>query len=1764
LNAKERQKKAAKNGRRKAPNRRSRTTAAPVTVTSGEGFRFEDHIAARVLLDALLAMPPVEAALGQFRRLHWQARDTGWELDDLVLETGPATEEGREAAISIKLDRQVTEQGFPPDFVRILWRHYLGVDGARQLRPGRDLLVLAVGRLGGRVQEAWDRMLSEASITTPERLRARLRKNGNQSSKVARALFESLACPPDLGRPHADDIAKLLCNVRLLSFDFSSLTSSDLKRAHSDARAALNTSDEPSATALWRRLLELSAERRSGGALASDELVRALRLKFKLREHPEYRADWERLGRRSSEALEDIGTSLDEFASIPRTAEAARIRDRLETSGVAIVAGESGTGKSGLVKSHIARGYQRVVWLACGDLDAATGAVLQEELRLDHSLADVLRAAREPALLVADGAERLSAEAMQVFGRITRAVRSAGTDMTHVVFTVQSERLAALSDACADSGVPTEAVVLDAPTEAAIQAITRSVPELRWTALRPELRPALRNLKILDWAIRAVRRGAVLDANAILNVSQLIAHLWSRLVGDNGAGLERSRLLLDLGVRDGDSFTGGVFRAPFDGRVLGDLIARGFVRLRDERVAFGHDMLGDWARLRVLLGENTDAVRALRARAARPRWHRAIRLYAQSLLDLQVRGPSAWREVLRVCDDGTDSGAIARDLLLEAVIVASNAGDRLSALWPTLIDEDGRLLGALLERFLIVATIPDREIEQRFIGSRDLHEVRLVFRVPFAPYWGAVLKTLHERHVDVCRLVPDLAASIASMWLRWTEPVQKAGIAWRREAAHLAIAIARESHARIEEGDGIRGSEKVFEALFYAAPEVPDVVASLALELAHRRDLSEDVARRRERAASRREENRKALEKSGQAKQIPSYLTASVLGRGPIRSPWPHGPARRVDEAFADACRAAAGGAALASLRASAAAELVLATTIEHPKEEDPHGYRAHGDDFGLAHWMKGYPPFYTKGPWLRFLREAPEEGLTAILKLVNFATERWAAQLVAHHRRRTGEEARAPGIDLECGGTTVRADGDETVFQWHYRSSLGNGMLHSALIALEKHVYDLLDAEVDVSSMLERIVREGRSLAFVGLLLDVGKRRPALFAEVLQPLLGVWELYEVDAMKTFERSRSDQPWMMMPWTSEPAVMRKLASDWFAMPHRAVVLRELVPSLLLGDARVASFFDGVRQRWAALLRDGEPESLELLIARFDPANYPTGKPDELQWPASIAKRLAPEIEEVQRSQALMFLPIQARKWLAGEATLSDAELSALWPFLQALSVEVSDRSEYNDIDPREPRDVMFALVAAIVICRPDWLANDSRRARWCRDALERATSLTPPAAWGNLPTEFEKGFDAFVAEAGVALLARDHSDALARRLVAAGVTSKRDTVIDRLFRRAFLLRDDLGDDFRRMQRLATIWALHRFAGRRARHLEEDDSGTRTTLEAIRREFVESTIDAGTVAVCDPVLDEVDDPNIDDADDDGVPHVGREGQLDRNVIRAAFGWLDVPSARDDTEQKEWLALVEQCQTLAFSRLKRTTRRRRSPHPDIPDEFALWTMACTVRALPHIAHDAQIRLATPYLDRGSHEHHWVESFLRQWLVVGAVLVDDFATFAIVHDRFLEHALTSAAWKPRSNRDYDVARIVCELLGFRLLRHPEMVVAGRAFLDARVAVFERAAARWFSLAPVLAGFVRLVLEPVAQGLRLRAVAWVAAALFHVDEDDWDRVALTDALASYLRMLWQEARTELTLASELRAAFEAVLTAVAARGSPAAAALRDDILDS
>jgi hypothetical protein len=1767
---------------------------APVQVTGGGGFRYENSAAARFLLDLLSGTNSLGAEFGRVTRVDWQARDTGWLADDLVITCAHPDGE-RTAGVSVKSAQQVTAGGFPKDFVEIAWAQWFGSGTNRKLSGGDDSIVLIVGSMAHDVEDAWSSFLRDALKTTPARMAARLSETdpgaGVQSSALQRALVANFACPEALrGEGQHDDNAKieLLRRVRLLYFDYDKTPSREHARALDDCQRILRSGDAADAARLWQKLTGIADEKRTGGSIDLPQLLARLRGEFELREHPDYRRDCEVLDCASQEAMADVHTEIAGLPPLTRAGERTRVQSRLDQNAACFLVGDSGSGKSALAKAIAAASYPRVVWLGPHNLDCETPADFERSLGINRPLSDILNATAERCLVVFDGVERFDLRAIRLTCRLIADIHADGAaPHVHFLLTAQFEAANQLVRRFVEFAAPEslrEPVPITPPSLTDVQSLVSAVPGLQWASLRPELRPLLRNLKVLDWLVSALRAGANINAPAFTGITQLIDALWERWVEADRDGPSRSHLLMHLGILEAETLSPGVPRMRLEhaeqsalpGMTVADLI-----RVRDERVRFAHDLLGDWARLRVLIGEQSLATPANRERAALPRWHRAVRLFGQRLLEQTTDGTDRWRQAIEALQDETQEGKVISDVLLESAFLASNADDLLERTWPALAANGGRLLNRLLNRFLFVATLPDRRVVALIEGVFDDGQWEHLFRIPYWPYWAPVLRLLHAHRAEVAQLVPVTAAKVSSLWLR-SMPTELGGepMPLRREAAELAVAIAREVQALNEEGNYYGGGHDytTYEAALWAAPDLSDEVSALCLELAKRRELNPEIRQRVEQThARRREERRQYLADHPERERAPAPIG---WPHGPRRDPWPDGPRDGVDHDFQKACLDSGAFIALVRANPDVALEVLLAVCIEDPQHEDysSHPRREHGVDY----WQAGEPAFFARGPFLPFLRERPDQGLSFVLKLVNFATRRYSDQ--------------AEALDVVVGNQPRRWFGDSNVFRWHFEGPHMHGtIVHCALMALERWLYEQIDRGEAVDVRIARILAESESLAFAGLLFDVGKRLPGLFSGPLKPLLQSWVLVKWDWEVTQLRHHDT----LFPgfWGRESPRIIAVAREWFTMPHRRDMLAGLgggIIQTMMGDEENYPFLDGLRVQWAGGLNaEGEPETLRLLIERFNPANYTfevrDGRrvPVDFQWPEAIARKNAEDRQRIGRDQTLTTLPFKCRERLNASAALPQEQLLWLWQFLQEIDANPPDLGGHDGEALIHIEDILCGGIALLVILHHDWLNENPERMAWCHRKLETIVAQPPaPLRFDSEGAPGERQWDAFAAEAGVFLLSRNRGDRLARQLVALGVTSFHYSTTALTLLRASQRREVLGDDFDRLLGMAVRWAGLRvpYALATRAHEETLTVELATRKAALAEEFVERRlpaelpdirqIDAAAAEECDAVYArQFPESARSHRRADRLRH--REGsvekfyprqlRLDAHVISSAFAWLNLQSARPGDERWKWLGFIRLFLGLVLESVPHIDDPRNQEIDGLPSEFDGWVFGIVAGAVPCLtpAEDPG-SLWKPILELGTPAHQWVERFFWYWFTDGLRPVQSAEQFTALWSAMIEHALACPSWQTGGRGSFHLDQMVFELLGFNSGMHTVgKNTALASAIGAMEPVFARAAQQWFRMPRVTAGFLHFAVQPATAGLMLPAIRWLAAVVPSYDSYDW-KDGLEDNLIAFMHACWERHHQTISADATLEKLFLGLLATLVSRGGHAAIALRDRIIGS
>ncbi|TWT49045.1 hypothetical protein KOR42_39610 [Thalassoglobus neptunius] len=1806
--------------------------AAPVELTGGEGFNYEDRVAARFLVDMLSGIVPFGVEFGSITKIDWQARDTGRLLDDVVV-TMSDTVGLHIAELSIKKHRQVTSVGFPSNFVEAAWEEWLHTKMSI-FENDRDLLVLVTGEIANDVGEAWSTLLCQARATSPDRLISRLQVpasgHGSQASETSRKLFESLQCPEVLlsqGQTDDEAAVELLRRIRLLTFDFESDPSRDLARAVADCQRLLNDSSLSEGQRLWETLVGKAAENRGmGGSLDLPTLVSELRSTFQLVDHPDFTSDWIAIRQSSDDVLSDVRSEIGANTSIDREQEANEIANALSTLRVCLAAGESGCGKSALAKRVSEDFYDTTVAILPEDCEVERLKQLDGKLGITHPLIEVLSSSRDRCLLVLDSLERYSERGLRIAGRLLSNVL-ADDRCSHVsvLLLVQYDSTQRVVTRLSEAGIDQsrlDITPIGSPPEPKIKQILQDSAGVTWVTLRNEMRPLLGNLKILDWVVRASQSGSEFGKANLTGLISLIDYLWSRWIESDDRGMAGGGLLKKIAFIEASGLAAGVPLASLEyseQQALNSLISADLLKRRSERIKFSHDLLGDWARLRVLIGDDPTVSHEGIQRCAMARWHRAVRLFGRWLLS-QEEGVHRWSEAVRRTENnGTDEGTVIRDLLLESVVVSENSRALLSMAWPVLIENDGRLLKLLLDRFMFVATIPDLRLPKLVNNGNIALQVEVAFRFPLWPYWGAVLATLDEHSAVVCRIVSNEAAWVCKLWLekmpREIEPGTP--FPFRDHASKAALSIAREFQALRAEGVYLHDAKEqiAYQAALLAAHEFPDEVSSFALEMARRKPASQEIQERAEAAKVELEEKRRRWEEENPdcVEQL-QHLGALPLPLGERVGPWPDGPTERVDDAFREAVLDSSSILPLTEERPNTAFEVLLAVCIEPPYLENPYGSFGM-DDCGLESWHDQDPAMYFQGPFLPLFRLCPSQGIDFALKLINFATGRWAAKELKYRERRGPASPKLAGLievddDLEVlvqvGADAKPWIGDRRVFRWYLDWPIDCRIIPCVLMALEKWIYEQIDNGQDVDDILQELVGRSESVAFAGLLIDVGKRQPELFLTVLRPLLSASKFYLWEPQILMDRSATS--FGLMGWWKQPGDLVKLARNWHFAPHRKNELRRIAVWLMFMFPETETFFQECRARWTQEIKTAQsPDVLQILIAVLDKCNYREELMEgnqirtEFVLPGKLAIKAQEDVKRADDSMRLVEFPINCRKILDGEKELSAADLERFWDSVR----EIEEQSVAGQDDIAKKAAAISGAIAVLLNLHIHWIEGDPVRLHWCLQQLQQIIENPPKRSRFDLPDSTgDWDWDCFVAEAGVGLLKVAPENSFVRDLVANGIAGFHYGTTRKTMTLAHRYRQSLGDDFKLMQHLAIRWSLvRRLRSQSERYIAEATRWRKTgntdhsfsemlkELEAVAERWSEEHI-----RIIKQFINREPHPTT-------FANVGRNGQkevesvmcirfparkqqplpkqatrrrrrarrkdrgIDGKVVSAAFSWVSDALAISGSECRQSVLHAKELVGVVLSSIQVDDDDDNDDAVELPGEFDGWVFGLAAKAIVAMKdEDDPASIWKPILSLNEEAKDWIARFFWYWFSDAYKAAPDTDTFFQRWSEMITFALSAAEWDTGRVQAFELEDMVYELMGYNFGMHSIAVDPKCADnLAAMIPLLDTAAQKWFSMSKVVNGFARSLSKPGYDSILRPGIQWLYRAMPNSsDYHFWRQPEIESNLISALHRCWEQLDEAVCTELELQTAFLGLLTALSSRGNHAAMALRDRLLDS
>lgn len=789
------------------------------TFSTGAGGTHYEHLVGGWLTAAMLAgAMPLGREFGPPSEIRLQGEASGWVLDDYVV-SGEGTNNPRWSA-SVKSHNMTSDAKLEEKFVQSAWEELLGGNFV----AGRDRIGLVCGSAA---EGAWTSLLGlvKACAADPTGIAGRVQVAG-AFNEDARSLWGSAMCPVPLAKEHGVERdtspGRLLGALLPLRLDLLESTSRALPEAIGWCRQALIPEQAKDAGDLWDALCAQVADTApSGGVLDATTICVRLDSRFTIRNRADLGPDWELIARHTHESLATVRDQIGKDLRLPRKEAWTALAAATAEATVTLLSGPSGCGKSALARRWLEDGPRSALWLSGSDLsDGLAG--FARKLSLQRTLPDLLAASAEPVRVVIDGLDR-SHKPEQFAAAARLAQLAAGSEgKVSLLITAQEMEMPRVSERLRVANAPASrlTVISDLDDED-VRLAQVAEPRLAEISVAGQLHSLFRRPKLIDLFLSAGQSGLAAPSDE----AGLARLWWQSIVSGGPESAPRQALVLKLASQQADGMVAVTMSAelsPADVASVDNLRRDGVLAPDGARYEFAHDLFADWALLHLLEALEDRAITELGAKVELPTWHRAIRLYALSVL--REQGLEAWsarREEL----EREDQWLLA-ELFLDAALFAHDSAAVVRSLWPTLIADMGDLLRRLLRRLRFSASIPDPTGGLIFAGAPEMETYWAIQRrVPLWPIWIPFLEVLHEERATAIELADAEIAPVVETWLHFAGPHTKGSDL----AAEIALQCGRFVREQGEAGTSFE--DKLEKSLWSAALSAGSVDPVAVIEM---------------------------------------------------------------------------------------------------------------------------------------------------------------------------------------------------------------------------------------------------------------------------------------------------------------------------------------------------------------------------------------------------------------------------------------------------------------------------------------------------------------------------------------------------------------------------------------------------------------------------------------------------------------------------------------------------------------------------------------------------------------------------------------------------------------------------------------------------------------------------------------------------------------------------------------------------------------------
>lgn len=1145
-------------------------------------------------------------------------------------------------------------------------------------------MAVATGKVTG-VIGSYQELLSRARVHTSE---ISFFKHLNQEkvySDDMRAFAATLRGHLHTFGADASDetIWQVLRRFHILHFDFIAPGSRDELSARNSCMEVLHPDAKERAADFWDALVlraeELAA---NGGEATTASLTDHFKARIRFEGDNRFHLVRAAVAETAVLALKDVSTTVL-GVSLPRGTYIDAIRAAIATQSRFIeIRGDAGVGKSGLLKHfalEVAR-ESRVLVLAPGRVTPGGWGAMKAQLNFSGSADAFLRD------LASDGGGWLFIDNLDFYAdgerqTINDLLLTAANVPGFIVVATARARFGLDQKSWLDADALTalgkaKPVILAPIADDELEELREAEPRL-FALLAPD-HPAnavTRNLYLLS-RLLTLPEGETLPRTEIA-----LARLWWKNGGGDpgdATARVRSRVLRDLGERAirGDitfnvtSLDAAALDALVKAEVLSDF--------GNDRVAFRHDVLREWAIANVLAGDATKLTVVPLATMGSPVQLRGVELAARVALE-ESKDPAVWRTLYDAVS-ATGSHPIWRRAALLALIHSEAVKATIALMSDALLADDAALLREIVPIMTAVDMIPVQDIPWPGIDAKLLPSG---FNIPSGPAWIHLVAWALGKSAA---LPPKALPEVVELYVNWC------GLGLLTPGDPLTPLVIKQFGlwlAQIETADdwedfrARRARQPVFGGVIdgvHLERMESDMRNYLALLAARAPDVAKEYLAHVQTLKRKDDIYRKLLQVRGTlAQAAPAEIAAITMEY--LRKP-------------------------------------------EHDDEDEGLGLGRRIDG-ALAHtdedFLEASP---AQGPFYDLLKHAPAVGLKLVRDLVD--------SVIAYH-----VEDKEPEDDdvivLEMPGGARRFPWTNT-YLWSDHSYYYS--VTSALMALEAWAHERIDNGDDIAIVIGDVLGDGKPPAayvLVAVHLILSHWPDSASAGV--PFVGSPELLSLDLDRTIRAGASNVDFLgLRGLHKEPATGPRLASLRERISRRAT-LDELFGNYALLDAasterlQLRTLLAAAQTRLGAHRPEDDRSDPRLMVFlalnATDPANWVSETKDGVAGYRYRAPRA--EIDHFKPAQARLIESNNDLRLTAGisrliddtsQASTKNAEAAAKW-------AEAKTAATNGEIEEAIEQAVLGAAMIAMRDGTPELRA--SKRA-WAETQFTRVSDRKPDVA----------------------------------------------------------------------------------------------------------------------------------------------------------------------------------------------------------------------------------------------------------------------------------------------------------------------------------------------------------------------------------------------------------------------------------------------------